>query len=90
MDLKHFLSRPSEHLQKYPVMLEAIHKETEEGNPDASYLSEASQAIRNLQTAVQLRTFQAGMCRTGKPEWHELVSKEVRAMFSKQEGKRQS
>ena len=38
LDLKHLLNRPSEHLQKYPVLLQAIFRETAMGNPDADYL----------------------------------------------------
>ena len=92
MDLKHFLTRPSEHLQKYPVLLEAIYKETSEGNPDAEFLLAATQAIRNLQTVSQLRTFQAAMCKgpTNKYEWYDLVPEEIRSTISKQEAKRQS
>lgn len=92
MDLKHFISRPAEHLQKYPLLLEAIFKETEDGSPDADFLLEAESAIRNLYTVAQLRTFQSAMGRgpTGKLEWHDLVPKDVRAGISKQESKRQS
>ncbi|KAG1874382.1 CNH domain-containing protein [Suillus subluteus] len=92
LDLKHFLSRPSEHLQKYPIALEAIMKETTEGNPDAYYLAEAIEAIRNLQNVAQLRTFQTAMGKgpTGKWEWHDIVAKDVREGLSKAEAKRQS
>ncbi|KAG2345927.1 Dbl homology domain-containing protein [Suillus weaverae] len=92
LDLKHFLSRPSEHLQKYPIALEAIMKETTEGNPDAYYLAEAIEAIRNLQNVAQLRTFQTAMGKgpTGKWEWHDIVAKDVRESLSKAEAKRQS
>lgn len=92
MDLKSFLTRPSEHLQKYPVLLEAIFNETAEGNPDADFLLEAIQAIRKLQTVSQLRTFQAAMGKgqLGKSEWYDLVPEEVRSTISKQEAKRQS
>jgi len=92
LELKHFISRPAEHLQKYPLLLEAIFKETEDGSPDADFLLEAESAIRNLYTVAQLRTFQNAMGRgpTGKLEWHDLVPKDVRAGISKQEGKRQS
>jgi len=92
LDLKHFLNRPSEHLQKYPVLLEAVHNETAEENPDAEFLVEATVAIRNLQSVAQLRTFQAAMCKgvPGKWEWHDLVIPEVKAKFSKKEGKRQA
>ena len=92
LELKHFISRPAEHLQKYPLLLEAIFKETEEGSPDADFLLEAESAIRNLYTVAQLRTFQNAMGRgpTNKLEWHDLVPKDVRAGISKQESKRQS
>jgi RHO1 GDP-GTP exchange protein 1/2 len=90
--MKHFIYRPSEHLQKYPVLLEAIFKETAEGNPDADFLVEAEQAIRNLSSVAQLRTFQSAMSRgpTSKMEWHDLVPKETRANVSKQEAQRQA
>ncbi|KIY65698.1 Dbl domain-containing protein [Cylindrobasidium torrendii FP15055 ss-10] len=91
-NLKHYLSRPLEHLKKYPVFLEAIHTETEKGNPDGDYLQEAIDAIKRLQTAAQLRTFQLSMGRgpPGKWEWHDMVSTEVRTSMSKDEAKRQS
>ncbi|KAJ7230675.1 CNH domain-containing protein [Mycena pura] len=92
LDLKHFLNRPAEHLQKYPVLLEAIYHETAEGNPDAEYLLEAVDAIRNLQTVAQLRTFQSAMGKgtPGKWEWHDLVAPEVMNAMPKEEKKRQS
>ncbi|KAJ6477474.1 CNH domain-containing protein [Mycena vulgaris] len=92
MDLKHFLNRPSEHLQKYPVLLEAIYHETAVGNPDADYLLEAIGAIKNLQSVAQLRTFQTAMGKgnPGKWEWHDLVSAQIRQEMRKEETKRQS
>lgn len=92
LDLKHFLNRPSEHLQKYPVLLEAVQNETAEENPDAEFLVEATIAIRNLQSIAQLRTFQAVMLKgpAGKWEWHDLVITEVRQKFSKKDAKRQA
>ncbi|KZT00585.1 Dbl domain-containing protein [Laetiporus sulphureus 93-53] len=92
LDLKHFLNRPSEHLQKYPVLLEAICNETTEGNPDADFLKEAIEAIKKLQTVAQLWTWQSAMGKgpTGKLEWHNLVSEEIRKGLPKKEGKRQS
>ncbi|THU93894.1 Dbl-like domain-containing protein [Dendrothele bispora CBS 962.96] len=92
LDLRHYLNRPSEHLQKYPVLLEAILKETDRGNPDVEYLNEAIEAISNLQSVAQLRTFQSAMGRgvPGRWEWHDLVSKEVRGGLEKREAKRQS
>ncbi|KAG1869312.1 hypothetical protein C8R48DRAFT_114698 [Suillus tomentosus] len=67
-------------------------KETTEGNPDAYYLAEAIEAIRNLQNVAQLRTFQTAMGKgpTGKWEWHDIVAKDVRESLSKAEAKRQS
>ncbi|EJD48095.1 Dbl-like domain-containing protein [Auricularia subglabra TFB-10046 SS5] len=92
LDLKHFISRPSEHLLKYPVLLDAILQETDTGNPDAEYLQEAIQAMRNLSSVAQLRTFQSAMGRgpTGKLQWHDLVAPEVRETISKKEAKRQA
>ncbi|KAJ7623683.1 signal transducer [Roridomyces roridus] len=92
LDLKHFLNRPAEHLQKYPVLLDAIFHETAEGNPDADYLVEAIGAIKNLQSVAQLRTFQTAMGKgaPGKWEWHDLVAPEVRTALPKEEQKRQS
>jgi RHO1 GDP-GTP exchange protein 1/2 len=76
LDLKHYLNRPIEHLQKYPVLLEAILNETVDGNPDAEYLAEAIEAIKALQGIAQMRTFQTSMGRgvAGKWEWFDLVS----------------
>lgn len=92
LDLKTYLGRPSEHLQKYPVLLHAIFRETAEGNPDAEFLQEAIEAIKNLQSVAQLRTFQSAMGKgtPGKWEWHDLVSEDVRITLSKDEQKRQS
>ena len=83
---------PQEHLTKYPTILETILNDTEKENADTEYLTEAMQSIRNLQSVAQLRTFQSAMCRgsSGKLEWHNLVSTEIRDGLSKQEVKRQS
>lgn len=92
LDLKHFLSRPSEHLQKYPTTLEAICKETTDGNPDIEFLKEAIEAIKKLQTVAQLWTFQTAMNKgpSAKLEWYNLVPEEVRKAMPKKEAKRQS
>ena len=92
MDLKHWLNRPSEHLQKYPVVFEAIRTETAEENPDADFLKEAIEAMRNLQNVAQLRIFQVAMGKgpTGKLDWHNLVPEDVRSGIPKQESKRQA
>jgi hypothetical protein len=91
MELKVFLNRPADHLQRYENVLEAIAKETAEGNPDMDYLMEAVQAFKNLQAACVLETFQHAMCRgpTAKLEWHNLMGEDVRAGISKSEQKRQ-
>ena len=90
--MKHYLNRPAEHLQKYPVLLEAVYRETEESNPDGDFLNEAITAIQNLQNVAQLWTFQSAMGKgsTGKWEWEDLVSPEERAKFSREESRRQS
>ncbi|KAF5373357.1 hypothetical protein D9615_007366 [Tricholomella constricta] len=93
LDLKHFLSRPAEHLQKYPGVLEGVLKLTAEENvDDKEYLEQAIDAIKNLQSVAQLQTFQSAMGRgaPGKWEWHDLVSTEVRQALPKKEAKRQS
>ena len=92
MDLKMFLSRPSEHLHKYPDVLKAIYNDTAKENPDADFLLEAINAIQKLSTASQLRTFQAAMGKgpTGKYQWHDLVSKDVLDTLTKKEAKRQA
>ncbi|OAX37661.1 Dbl-like domain-containing protein [Rhizopogon vinicolor AM-OR11-026] len=92
LDLKHFLSRPAEHLRRYPIVLEAIMKKTTEGNPDADFLAEAIGSMKNLQNVSQLRIFQTAMGKgpTGKWEWHDIVSNDVREGLSKAEAKHQS
>ncbi|KAF8517935.1 Dbl-like domain-containing protein [Hysterangium stoloniferum] len=91
-DLRHFITRPSEHLQRYPVLLEAIFKDTTEGNPDAEFLQEAIDSIRKLSGVAHVRTFQSAMLRgpTAKLEWHDLVSAEIREGMTKHEVARQS
>ncbi|KIJ55471.1 hypothetical protein M422DRAFT_151724 [Sphaerobolus stellatus SS14] len=90
-DLRHFITRPSEHLQRYPVLLEAIMQDTTEGNPDADFLQEAVQAIRKLSGIAHIRTFQSAMLRgpTAKLEWYDLVSPEVKEKLGKHEIARQ-
>ncbi|KAG6812340.1 hypothetical protein H0H92_003329 [Tricholoma furcatifolium] len=92
LDLRHFLNRPSEHLQKYPVLLQAICKATARGSADADFLVEAIAVIKNLQSVAQLRTFQSAMGRgiTGKWGWQDLVTPDVRARLTSDEVRRQS
>ena len=79
-------------MQKYPVLLEAILKETAESNPDVTYLQEAIDALKNLQDAAQLQTFQAAMGKgiTARWEWQNLVSPGLRRTFTEEECRRQS
>lgn len=79
-------------MQKYPVLLEAILMETEVSNPDVTYLREAIDALKNLQDAAQLQTFQAAMGRgvTARWEWQNLVSPGLRRTFPEEECRRQS
>ncbi|KAF9454366.1 Dbl homology domain-containing protein [Macrolepiota fuliginosa MF-IS2] len=92
LDLKHFLNRPVEHLQKYRVLLEAIYKETDRENPDGEFLTEAIKALNKLQTLSQVHTFQETVMRgsTKKWEWSDLVTPSERQYFSREEAKRQS
>ena len=80
-------------MQKYPVLLDAVFKETAAENPDSEFLVEAIEAIKNLQSIAQLRTFQSAMGKgtPGKWEWHDIVPAEIiKEKFSKKEAKRQS
>ncbi|KZP01565.1 Dbl-like domain-containing protein [Calocera viscosa TUFC12733] len=92
MDLKFFISRPSEHLQRYPVVLQALLQETLVGSPDGDYLFEALQAIRRLHSVAQLMTFQSAMLRgpTSKLEWHDLLPEGALQDIERHEVKRQS
>ncbi|KAG8878034.1 hypothetical protein FRB97_002821 [Tulasnella sp. 331] len=92
LDLRHFITRPSDHLKNYPVLLEAAMKETDPENPDIDFLREASQAIRNLSDMALMRTFQSGMAKipNAPKEWHQLVPKEVMDKLPKKEQKKQS
>ncbi|TFK71429.1 hypothetical protein BDN72DRAFT_837648 [Pluteus cervinus] len=92
IDLRQALSRPGEHLNKYPVLLEAILGETAPGNPDSEFLSAAISALKNLQTVAQLRTFQSAMGRgaAGRWEWHDIMSPDERHFIKDEESKRQS
>ena len=53
MDLRKYLNRPQEHLQKYPVLLDAVYRETPKENPDGDFLLEAIHSIKNLQLVAQ-------------------------------------
>ena len=92
LELKHFLGRPSEHLAKYPQMLELVLKHTSSDNGDGEFVAQAIDAIKSLQSVAQLRTFQAAMCKgtPGKWEWHDLVPADVREKFTKKQAKRQA
>ncbi|KAG5353409.1 hypothetical protein C0989_007194 [Termitomyces sp. Mn162] len=92
LDLKHFLNRPIEYLQKLPGSLEAILGLTDPHNTDYEALKATIQTVKSLQSTAQLITFQCSMMRNipGKWEWHDLVSSEVRATITTGEVKRQA
>lgn len=73
-------------------MLEAVLSATVEGNPDGDFLMEAIQAIKQLQSVSQLRTFQAAMCKgpTANMDYAHLISEDFRESLPRQELKRQS
>lgn len=92
LDLKHYLNRPVEHLQKYRVLMEAIYKETDRSNPDGEFLTEAIKALHKLQTLSQVHTFQETVMRGSakKWDWSDLVTPTERQYFTREEAKRQS
>ena len=91
-DLKYWLNQPSVHLHKYPVVFEEIRSETAKDDPDADFLKEAIEAMRNLQSVAQLKAFQVAMGKgpTGKFEWHNLVPEDVRNGIPKQVAQHQA
>ncbi|KAH8804048.1 CNH domain-containing protein [Flagelloscypha sp. PMI_526] len=90
VDLKHLLNRPPKHLQRYPVLLDAIYNETTHGSPDHEFLVTAAEAIRGLNGFAQLKRFQMATGAPGKWKWHDLVGPEVRSKITKDEMKRQA
>ena len=87
-NLKHWLKHPSEHLNTYLVVYEAILEETPVEDPDSNFLKAAVEAMRNL----QLKIFQTAMGEgpTGEFEWHDLVPEDVRSRILKQVANRQA
>ena len=92
MDLKYWLNRPSEQLQRYPVIFDSIRAVTAEKNPDVGVLEEAVQAMGEIFVFAHLKAFQTSMGKgpAGKFEWHNLVTDDVRMRIPKQEVKRQA
>ncbi|KAG6889068.1 hypothetical protein C0992_006497 [Termitomyces sp. T32_za158] len=92
LDLKHFLNRPVEYLQKLSGSLEAILGLTDPHNTDYEALKATIQTVKSLQSTAQLIIFQCSMMRgiPGKWEWHDLISSEVRATITTGEAKRQA
>ncbi|KAG6901527.1 hypothetical protein C0995_010826, partial [Termitomyces sp. Mi166 len=90
-DLRYFLNRPTEHLQKLLGSLQTILKVTEPENADYEVLDMVIEAIKNLQAAAQLATFQSavGQDVPGNWEWHDLVLPEVLQKYPKGEINRQ-
>lgn len=91
-DLKLYLNRPAEHLQRYPAILNAVYNETDDDNPDREYLMAAMQAIQSLHDVARLWTFQSAMGKgsTGRWQWHDLVSEEIPRSLTYDEVQRQS
>ncbi|KAF9525947.1 Dbl domain-containing protein [Crepidotus variabilis] len=91
-DLKLYLNRPAEHLQRYPLLLDAVYNETEPDNPDCEYLTAAMKAIQALQDVARLRTFQSAMGKgtTGRWQWHDLVGEDLTKSLGHDEFQRQS
>lgn len=87
-DIKYLIARPTNQLQRYPALLEAILNATEPDDPDRDFLSEALNAIQNLSAISQLKIYQASRGRV-KKQWVDLVSEEQRRDLPKKEQKRQ-
>jgi len=92
MGLAQWLNRPSEHLQRYSFIFDAIRGETAEGNPDVDFLKEATGVMRNLQSIAQLKAFQTAMGTglTKTLDWYSLVPEDMRNGIPKQVAKRQA
>ena len=86
--IKHWLNRPLEHLNIYPIFFEAVPEETTAEGRDVRLLKEAVNAMRNL----QLKAFQTTMGKgsTGRFEWHDLVPEDVTSGIPKEVAKRQA
>jgi RHO1 GDP-GTP exchange protein 1/2 len=91
LDLEHFLNRPSDHLAKYPILFEALIRETPGENTDATILINAVHSVNSIFTLALLLGFQKAMGSgaSGKMEWHDLVSAEARGTIPKHEAKKQ-
>lgn len=90
-EIKHLITRPSAHLQKYPAILEALLGSTDPDSPDLDFLAEALATIRNLSALSQLRLFQASRGRgpASKLMWNDVVTEEQMNAMGKKEQKRQ-
>jgi len=79
------------HLNECLIILEAVLTETADENPDIDFLTQAVEAMKNLQNVVQLETFRAGMNKgsAGVFGWHDLVHEDVRKGIPEQVAKRQ-
>jgi hypothetical protein len=90
-DIKYLVARPTNQLQRYPALLEAILNATEEEDPDRDFLVEALSSIRNLSAISQLKVFHGSKGRgvAGKKQWYDLVPEEMRRDLPKKEQKRQ-
>ncbi|TCD64248.1 hypothetical protein EIP91_004317 [Steccherinum ochraceum] len=92
LELKHFLSRPSIHLQKSPAVLEAVYKACPKDHPDVEFLKEAVLAIRQVQNTALLCSFQFAMGKGSFAalDWTSFVAEEVLSNMPRREMKRQN
>jgi hypothetical protein len=87
-DVKYLIARPTNQLQRYPAVLEAIINATPPDDPDMDFLREALASIESLSAISQLKVVHTTKGK-GKKEWFDLVPKEVRDAMPKKEQKRQ-
>lgn len=80
MEPKRYLGLPAAQLNKYPVLLEAIIKETPEDHPDHGFLVEAIRVIRNMSLTAQLKAWQHSAKREDLPRGADAVVRRERAV----------
>lgn len=59
MELNGYLTKPTTRLARYPLLLEAVLKQTPEGSSDKTVLPEAIQSIRGFLSRVNQKTGEA-------------------------------
>lgn len=90
-DIKYLVARPTDQLQRYPAVIEAVLNATEPDDPDHDFLAEALISIKSLSALSQLKIFHGSKGRgaAGKKQWYDLVPEEQRKTLPKKEQKRQ-